>query len=92
MANTVTCRYCGDQFTPKPGKPGFIDECPECLHDKTTPKTPPIKSISPEALERIKLLDKTLSFYKRKWIKAGLSQEKIDQNFSTLIKLLTGND
>jgi hypothetical protein len=27
----VKCRYCGDSFVPKRGKPGFIDECPVCL-------------------------------------------------------------
>jgi len=33
------CRYCAETFTPLPGKPGYIDECPECLHQKTAPLT-----------------------------------------------------
>jgi hypothetical protein len=23
--------HCGESFLPLPGKPGYIDECPECL-------------------------------------------------------------
>jgi hypothetical protein len=36
---SVICRYCAERFTPLPGKPGYIDECPECLHQKTAPPT-----------------------------------------------------
>jgi hypothetical protein len=28
----IKCRHCGDLFVVKRGKPGFIDECPKCLH------------------------------------------------------------
>lgn len=32
MAHTLyECRHCGEFFVPLPGKPGYIDECPECL-------------------------------------------------------------
>ena len=34
---SLICRYCAVTFTPLPGKPGYIDECPECLHEKTVP-------------------------------------------------------
>jgi hypothetical protein len=30
-----TCRHCGKQFTPMPGKPGFIDECAICIEERT---------------------------------------------------------
>lgn len=30
-----TCRYCGEEFELKPGKPGYADECPTCLIEKT---------------------------------------------------------
>jgi hypothetical protein len=36
----VACRYCGELFMLKAGKPGFIDECPECLNERTAP--PPL--------------------------------------------------
>ena len=31
---TKTCRHCSEEFTPLPGKPGFVDECTECLSDR----------------------------------------------------------
>jgi hypothetical protein len=30
----VKCRHCGKSFIPKPGKPGYIDECPECVSER----------------------------------------------------------
>jgi hypothetical protein len=39
-SRSYRCRYCGESFVPKPGKPGFVDECPDCLHEKTRPKLP----------------------------------------------------
>ena len=27
----IECRHCREPFNPKPGKPGYVDECPECL-------------------------------------------------------------
>ena len=43
MPRKQVCRYCQKEFVPEPGKPGYIDECPECLNaqrEKLTPKTP----------------------------------------------------
>jgi hypothetical protein len=34
------CRYCREHFVPQPGKPGYIDECPDCLHERTRPSLP----------------------------------------------------
>lgn len=36
-----TCRYCETSFIPQPKKPGRIDECPVCLHERTRPVLPP---------------------------------------------------
>jgi hypothetical protein len=36
--NLQICRHCFKRFNPTPGKPGYIDECPKCLHEKTTPE------------------------------------------------------
>jgi hypothetical protein len=38
MQKKAICRYCGRDIDPRPGKPGRIDECEPCLHDRTTPK------------------------------------------------------
>ncbi len=35
-----TCRYCGEPFISQLGKPGYVDECPQCLHERTRPKVP----------------------------------------------------
>ncbi|MGB6943316.1 MAG: hypothetical protein WBE37_13020 [Bryobacteraceae bacterium] len=34
------CRYCGENFIPPPQKPGYVDECPECMHERTRPALP----------------------------------------------------
>jgi len=35
---TVICRHCGEPFNPAPGKPGYVDECAPCLHERTRPR------------------------------------------------------
>ena len=47
MQRDVTCRHCGELFAPVPGKPGYINECPECLFTKSA-------SLNPKALSRLK--------------------------------------
>lgn len=41
---SVICKYCAKTFTLLPGKPGYIDECPDCLHEKTAPPPPKVGS------------------------------------------------
>jgi hypothetical protein len=41
---SIKCRHCPEYFTPTPGKPGLIDECPKCWADKNPPLPPPKKS------------------------------------------------
>jgi hypothetical protein len=50
----VICKYCAETFTPLPGKPGYINECPECLHEKTAPLSP--KPLSPGSAKQRKQL------------------------------------
>jgi hypothetical protein len=67
MNRPVTCRHCGAGFEPRPGKPGFIDECPECLEERKpqpvalapsatpmprTASKKPCRYTTPEALNR----------------------------------------
>src|SRR6185437_8471330 len=37
LVKTVTCRHCGEPFIPSPKKPGYLDECAPCLHERTRP-------------------------------------------------------
>jgi hypothetical protein len=60
------CRYCQEEFVPQPGKPGFIDECPECLHKKTAFKPPPdlfarFEALHPERAKHLKSARKSLA-------------------------------
>ena len=32
------CKYCGESFELRPGKPGYANECEEFLHEKTPPQ------------------------------------------------------
>ena len=43
------CRHCRESFIPKPNKPGYIDECPECLVAKAMAANPR----SPSQLEQL---------------------------------------
>jgi hypothetical protein len=77
----VACRYCGESFTPRAGKPGFVDECPECLHEKTMPKIPrqPKVTLPPESQQQIKELNRSLKAFRKTLTKQGYSQDKIDR-------------
>lgn len=33
MAQQI-CKHCGDKFEPRPGKPGFINECEPCIEER----------------------------------------------------------
>jgi len=64
------CRHCGKSFTPQPGKPGYIDECPECLYEKTA-----LAIHKPDP--RFIAFDRAVETFKRTCTKEGWSQEKI---------------
>ena len=81
MTKTVVCRYCGDSFALKPGKPGFVDECTECLHEKTTPKQKrePKIALTPESEQRMKELRRSLKALRKQLTKMGYTQDRIDR-------------
>jgi hypothetical protein len=50
------CRHCGKLFVPKRGKPGYIDECQDCLHEITYPGSRTMsgtRSLSKKTAEKI---------------------------------------
>lgn len=70
MAKLVKCRYCDEDFVPLPGKPGLVDECPDCLHEKTRAAVPldledRIASATPGELENFRLAVKALVNFAR---------------------------
>jgi len=38
MRTERTCRKCGGLFELQPNKPGYVDECPRCVAERTHPK------------------------------------------------------
>ena len=80
------CRYCEESFIPKPGKPGFIDECPACLHNKTAPMVHQVRAVTAEALERIKQFEKAVRSLRREFEKLGFSKAKSEKAVSDLIQ------
>lgn len=44
MSNMVVCRYCEETFVLRPGKPGYRNECPACLIERTLEAAKPNKS------------------------------------------------
>jgi hypothetical protein len=81
VPSSYECRYCGVSFIWRPGKPGYVDECPQCLHEKTIPKQKrePKFVLTPEAEQRINQLVRATKTFRRQMTKAGFSQEKIDR-------------
>lgn len=54
MASKVhECRHCGESFIPQPHKPGYIDECPECLVAKAFEAEPRLQSQLEDLLEYV---------------------------------------
>ena len=45
------CRHCRESFVPQPNKPGYIDECPECLVAKAMAANPRLPSQLEQLLE-----------------------------------------
>lgn len=44
MSEVLRCRHCEESFALQPGKPGYRDECPICLIERTLLAAKPDKS------------------------------------------------
>jgi hypothetical protein len=70
------CRYCEESFILVPGKPGYADECPACLHEKTHP-VPPVDILAkfltgyPDRRRHFKNLRTSL-------LKLGIAESEVD--------------
>ena len=71
MESEEKCRCCGRTFTLRPRKPGFVDECESCWHERTAP---PQHCLN-EALER----KKKLRWAVEKALKEEASEDWINQ-------------
>ena len=80
MAKEVTCRYCGDVFTPKLGKPGFVDECPDCLYAKTAPQIPHEQRMLAQLMGESDEARKSIKAFRRALLKLPtVSEESVDK-------------
>ena len=82
MQKEVVCRHCGKSFVPVPNKPGYVDECLECLHEKTRlllPKGDPLAGLLDLARqsESVRELERKAGVLQRALQKLGASDEEI---------------
>ena len=90
MAEQI-CRYCKEPFDLKPGKPGYADECPVCLHEKTTPKTVKTRSVTPEELADREKIYRRYNRLSRKVLaqfNPSLSKERLDEQAAKMAESL----
>jgi hypothetical protein len=91
-AKSINCRHCGEGFVPQPGKPGFRDECPECLHAKTTPR----KSSQARAAELIELVSNpktakpAFRLLKKQLLDLGMSESAVDKFIVSALEVGAG--
>jgi len=80
----VTCRHCGEVFSPMPGKPGYIDECLECLFTKSAHLNP--KALSRLADEAERKMEQELRKLRTKFVGKDVSKEKDVDEFVALLR------
>jgi hypothetical protein len=74
MITSQICRYCSEGFIAQPGKPGYVDECPACLHERTRPPIP--KNFDELYLARFPQRRKVFKDLKKQFAVLGLSEEE----------------
>jgi hypothetical protein len=80
MPRSIECRYCGESFDPKPGKPGYINECPNCLYAKTAPQIPHEQQVLVGLVGHSKEARKAIKMLRRDLLKlAGIAEADVDR-------------
>jgi hypothetical protein len=79
------CRYCGADFTPELGKPGYIDECPDCLHERTRPK--PARDLAAQFIARFPKRRKALKDFRKVLAALGMDDAMIDSVVAEALRL-----
>jgi len=80
MPEPVQCRYCGEYFEPRPGKPGYIDECLSCLYAKTAPQIPHEQQVLARIMGHSEESRKAIKALRRSLLKLStISEENVDK-------------
>ncbi len=72
---SLICRYCGESFISQPGKPGYVDECRECLHERTRPKVP--RDFAARFLDRFPERKKQFDALRKQLASLGIDETKV---------------
>src|SRR5690242_18537587 len=90
--NSINCRHCGEPFVPKPGKPGFHDECPECLHAKTAPQKSVVTRTAElfELVSNPKVAKPAFRRLKKQLMELGMSEQTVDKFILSALEVAAG--
>jgi hypothetical protein len=81
---SYTCRYCGVSFIPQAGKPGYIDECPDCIHERTRPQLPP--DFTTRYLARFPERKKPFNELRKNLLNLGIEESKVYEIIADSLK------
>jgi hypothetical protein len=78
-----SCKHCGESFTLLPGKPGYSNECPECLHEKTRPHVP--ADVVATFLKHYPKQRRYLDAARNNFLKLGIDAATVDDFIAAVI-------
>jgi hypothetical protein len=85
MSNlSYTCRYCGESFVPPPEKPGYVDECLDCLHERTRPKIP--SDFVSRFAARFPERQKAFAALRKQLLSLGIDESKVFEAMADALK------
>jgi hypothetical protein len=81
---SYSCRHCGTTFIPQPEKPGYIDECPDCLHEQTRPK--PSADLTARFARRYPKRVKALKDLRKNLVDLGMSESDVEGMIADVVR------